>query len=355
VWRHRLLALSELPDSTNEQITAAGRGFLNALHNDGTLVFPTPQFSVAEIYSRKKGNADQVPELIRQGQLSYDQLELHSDRSIEGDGGTDQDLSVKIEAADLLINAAKQLNKPEIARDAVAVLRNASPQNSYLKYSLWLLRARYAELEGRKLDALVLYRAASEHQLPGDTKGVKEVADAEQRLWKELGGSDASRDLWERGQDKAANPKGDWSKPTKTMSPWTLSDLYGHIWRLESLGGKVVLIDVWATWCGPCQEELPNLQRLYERVKDHPDIQIVTFNIDEEVGKVAPFVKTRGYTFPVLFAKGYLDDLHIEAAIPRNWIVDPHGKLLWEHLGFDPDLQWEAKILDKLSAAKASQ
>jgi thiol-disulfide isomerase/thioredoxin len=134
-----------------------------------------------------------------------------------------------------------------------------------------------------------------------------------------------------------------------------LSDLQGRIWKLESLKGKVVFVNIWATWCVPCQQELSNLQGLYERVKGRSDIQVITFNVDEEVGKVAPFVRAKGYTFPVLFAKDYLNSLHIDSAIPRNWIFDPQGKLLLEHEGFEPDPQWETKLLVRLEAAKSPQ
>jgi thiol-disulfide isomerase/thioredoxin len=79
----------------------------------------------------------------------------------------------------------------------------------------------------------------------------------------------------------------------------------------QESGRPRLLINVWATWCGPCQAELPKLEKLYEKVKDRSDLQILTLTIDEDLGAVAPFMKEKGYTFPVLpaysFVTGLLD------------------------------------------------
>jgi cytochrome c-type biogenesis protein len=65
------------------------------------------------------------------------------------------------------------------------------------------------------------------------------------------------------------------------MPSFELADLSGKIWKLKTVQGRSVLINVWATWCGPCNAELPHLQKLYEALKDRPDLQILTFNVDE--------------------------------------------------------------------------
>jgi thiol-disulfide isomerase/thioredoxin len=84
------------------------------------------------------------------------------------------------------------------------------------------------------------------------------------------------------------------------MPAFEMGDLSGKTWRIKNLEGKAVLINVWATWCGPCQAELPKLEKLYQQMKDRSDFQILTFNIDSDLGLVAPFVKDKGFTFPVL-------------------------------------------------------
>ena len=87
---------------------------------------------------------------------------------------------------------------------------------------------------------------------------------------------------------------------------------------MKSLEGKSILINVWATWCGPCQSEQPKLQKLYDQVKDRSDVQILTFNIDEDAGLVAPFLKEKGYTFPVVVAYNYVNSLLDSIGIPHR-------------------------------------
>ncbi len=85
---------------------------------------------------------------------------------------------------------------------------------------------------------------------------------------------------------------------------------------MKSLTGKVVLINLWATWCGECIAELPRLQQLYEKAKGRSDIQILTINIDEDLGQVGPFMKEKGYTFPVI--PPYVDNVIPQIGIPQS-------------------------------------
>lgn len=116
----------------------------------------------------------------------------------------------------------------------------------------------------------------------------------------------------------------------------------------------MLLINLWATWCGPCMDELPHLQKLYERTRDRTDIQVLTFNVDSDLGLVAPFMKEKGYTFPVLTAydlvMGLLDT---GLAIPQNWLVDATGTWRSTRLGFNPSAtDWEGEMLRRLEGMK---
>jgi thiol-disulfide isomerase/thioredoxin len=117
--------------------------------------------------------------------------------------------------------------------------------------------------------------------------------------------------------------------------------------------GKVVLINLWATWCGPCNAELPQLQKLYDQAKGRPDLQILTFNIDEDLGLVEPFMKERGYTFPVVPAYSYVVNLLNGYAIPQNWVLSPKGDWEWTQVGYGSDDAWVKDMLAKLDAVKA--
>jgi hypothetical protein len=98
---------------------------------------------------------------------------------------------------------------------------------------------------------------------------------------------------------------------------------------------------------------LPHFQKLYESTKDRSDILVLTMNIDEELGLVEPFVKEKGYTFPVLPAYGFINRLLDSVSIPRNWILDAQGKWQWEQIGFNSaEADWEGAMLAKLESVR---
>lgn len=121
--------------------------------------------------------------------------------------------------------------------------------------------------------------------------------------------------------------------------------------RLAEFAGKTVFINVWATWCGPCQGELPWVQRLYDSVKDRRDLVVLTFNVDENPGVISQYMREHSFSFPVVLAHDYIDTEMKVEAIPRNWIVDPRGVLRFERqAGFD-----ETFVKDTVAAmARAS-
>jgi hypothetical protein len=89
------------------------------------------------------------------------------------------------------------------------------------------------------------------------------------------------------------------------------------------------------------------------REKDRADVQIVTFNVDDEIGAVEPYIKDHKYAFPVVLAKDFVNDLIPSLGIPQNWIVDAAGKWRWQNLGFGAeDDGWEKKVEEKLAATR---
>ena len=185
-----------------------------------------------------------------------------------------------------------------------------------------------------------------------------ELGDEARAFWKEMGGTDAAWAVWTgltpgRFQELTEVR---WEKGQKPFPPFELADLTGKVWRLRDLAGKSLLVNVWATYCGNCLAELPHLQEIYDKVKDRTDIQILTFNADENVGLVAPFMKEKGYTFPVLLASSFVWGQLGLSGIPQNWIVDPKGGWRWIGGGYDPaDPNWKQEIIQKLESVQAAK
>ncbi len=258
----------------------------------------------------------------------------------------------------LYLRACRAANNKAAAEALTAQVETAPPTDSKVPAAYWNARAIFAEIEGRTPDALAYYqKALFLREPPKKQYGVLNdtlLADA-RRVWTGSRGSDEAFTIWSQPDvsKKTDLAEGRWEKPDKDLPAFELSDLQGKIWKLKSLEGQKVLINIWATWCGPCQAELPHLEKLYEQTKGRPDIKIITLNFDEDIGMVEPFVKKKGFAFPVLPAYAFLANKIDVNSIPRNWLVNADGKWQWEQIGFDssePD--WEKSMLSRLEGTK---
>ena len=118
------------------------------------------------------------------------------------------------------------------------------------------------------------------------------------------------------------------------LADFTLPDMDSNPVQLAALQGKVVFINVWTTWCPPCIEEMPTIQRLYEQL--HPKgLEILAINMDA-LGRqtVEPFLDRRRLTFPVLLdPESQTERLYGTAGVPESFIVDKAGRLVEKIVG----------------------
>lgn len=109
--------------------------------------------------------------------------------------------------------------------------------------------------------------------------------------------------------------------------------LDGKSVSFESLKGKVVFVNIWATWCPPCIAEMPNIQSLYEKV-DSDKIAFVMLSVDEGgMGKVKKFIDKKGYSFPVYMPASQFPQEFQSNAIPTTFIISPEGKIVAKQEG----------------------
>jgi DsbE subfamily thiol:disulfide oxidoreductase len=115
---------------------------------------------------------------------------------------------------------------------------------------------------------------------------------------------------------------------------FVLPDLGGKVVRMEDLRGKVVLLNLWATWCPPCVEEMPTLEALAKRMNGR-DFVLLAVSEDEQPKLVAPWIEQRGFTFPVLLdERGQVGaDLGI-TGYPETFVVDRQGRIVHHHVGY---------------------
>lgn len=122
----------------------------------------------------------------------------------------------------------------------------------------------------------------------------------------------------------------------KKAMEYTLSGVDGSKLNLASLQGKVVVLDFWATWCGPCQQQYPMYERVKENFKDRKDIVFLGINTDEERDRVKPFLAQNKWNKTVYFEDGLQKLLEVRS-IPTTMIFNRKGELAARMNGFVPD------------------
>ena len=115
----------------------------------------------------------------------------------------------------------------------------------------------------------------------------------------------------------------------------------GGTFTLSEQKGKVVLLNFWATWCGPCVKEMPAFERLKEDYGD--DVAVLAVNSMEDESTVDQFIKEKGYTFPIAYdTEGEIGEKYPTDGIPYTLVIDAEGSIRNIFLGaYDADAQYE--------------
>jgi thiol-disulfide isomerase/thioredoxin len=110
-----------------------------------------------------------------------------------------------------------------------------------------------------------------------------------------------------------------------------LPDLQGNMVRLSDLRGQPVLINFWATWCGPCREEMPAIQARYNQ---RGDFAVLAVDFGESAERVSGFLAEIGVGLPVVLdQEGSIQDLYRIRGYPTTFFVDGSGVIRFMHIG----------------------
>jgi thiol-disulfide isomerase/thioredoxin len=219
-------------------------------------------------------------------------------------------------------------------REAESALEKATPERrgyiQAIQRGDWLeSAARLAALEDKTTQALSYYReriqsypAALIQGSPYNDKLVREVRE----YYLGHGGTEAQWPEWAGGRTEASQPRSPELRFETVIREFSMTDTAGRKWTQADLKGKVTLVDVWATWCGPCRAEHAELQKFYERIKDRTDIQLLTISIDEHAFIAAEYVAQHKFTFPVIVSSELASSAFPALGVPAAYVVDKSGR-----------------------------
>jgi thiol-disulfide isomerase/thioredoxin len=126
---------------------------------------------------------------------------------------------------------------------------------------------------------------------------------------------------------------------------FTIKDLEGKDVKLSSYKGKVILLNFWATWCGPCKAEIPGFVELQDKYKK--DLVVVGYDVDDTAEKAKPFVDEYKMNYPILLGLGREDVQDAYGpiwGIPASFLISKDGKVCKRHMGIAPKETFEKEI-----------
>ena len=262
-------------------------------------------------------------------------------------------------------DCANVLYEDKKYQEALSYIQMAAARQSRPKADVGLLYVKILQALGRDQDALV--------QLETLVKAGQTSAAMESKvktLYAGARGSDAGFDAYWAGLRANASTelKQRFSQEMVSIpaADFSLSDVNGQQVKLSDLRGKVVVLDFWATWCGPCKRSFPAMQQAAEKFRNDPNVKFLfvhTFERDEHaVSEAKHYVDSMRYDFRVLMdlkdpvtkvntvSKSY--DVN---TIPQKFIIDGNGNIRFKMTGFDGETDAAVnEILAMIGLAKGS-
>lgn len=111
------------------------------------------------------------------------------------------------------------------------------------------------------------------------------------------------------------------------LPSFSIQDVNGKVINLQSLKGKKLFVNLWASWCPPCKREMPSIEKLSQSL-DNNKVQFVMISLDDEFDFAKKFISSKGYKFPVYYPVEAPPALFNVQGIPATFIFNENGELL---------------------------
>lgn len=122
---------------------------------------------------------------------------------------------------------------------------------------------------------------------------------------------------------------------------WSLKDPAGNLHSLQDYLGQVVVLDYWATWCGPCVKIMPDLQKFHEKYQSR-GVNVIGMNGSERPGSdPAKFMADKGFTYQLLVNTDLVMQRQAPNGIPQLYVIGVDGVIIHKHLGYTPGVDKE--------------
>ncbi|MBM3242474.1 redoxin domain-containing protein [Candidatus Poribacteria bacterium] len=193
-------------------------------------------------------------------------------------------------------------------------------------FAYWQLGEVYSEAQKHE-EAIEFYKKAVELR-PEEHSFKERLA----QVYEEVGKSELAEQLRQEIREAERGFVG------KAAPDFELKDLQGQSVKLSDFQSKVVLLNFWATWCPPCREEAPHIEKLYQTYKEQ-GVVILGVNYEADIEKVRQFVKEQGMSYPILLSGRKVFQAYGVRWIPANFYLDRAGVVREQTTGFGPGFE----------------
>ncbi|MBY0245954.1 MAG: TlpA family protein disulfide reductase [Sphingobacteriaceae bacterium] len=123
------------------------------------------------------------------------------------------------------------------------------------------------------------------------------------------------------------------TKPITIDDDITFKNAKGEVLSLNSLKDKVVFVNFWATWCGPCVGEMPSINEFYNRFKNDPKVAFVFVDADSDLPKSQGFLDKKGYAFPLYKLNSNISTDLYKGILPTTFVLNKEGTVVFREEG----------------------